>query len=378
VCTVQIGIPREARAHERRVALTPSGVRALVHQGHHVWVETGAGAAAGFPDSDYQSAGATVVFGRSEPFLRAELVTCVHSPDPAEYELLQPHQIVVAFWALPTARPADVRALMEREITAVGLEAIEDERGRAPVLTSMSEIAGSLAAIIGAGLLLNEFGGNGILLGGAPGVPPANFVILGAGVLGRSAARAALGMGAQVTLLDLSVEHLREAMGALPSGTTTMLSTLPNIEKALGFADIVLGAVAVHGQRAPILVKRESLARMKPRSVVMDLSIDMGGCFETSRPTAFPDPTYVVDGVLHFCVPNLPSAAARSATLALTNAQLPFLQEVARDGFEAATVALPALGRGTYLHRGRCVRESLARALQVPCEPLHGAGGAEA
>jgi len=378
VGTVQIGIPREARGLERRVALTPSGVRALVQQGHRVWIETGAGVAAGFPDSDYQSAGATVVFGRSEPFLRADLVACVHHPDPAEYDLLQPNQIVFAFWALPTARPADVRVLVQREITAVGLEAIEDERGRAPVLTSMSEIAGSLAAIFGAGLLLNEFGGRGILLGGAPGVPPANFVVLGAGVLGRSAARAALGMGAQVTLLDVSVEHLRHAMAALPAGTTTMLSTLPNIEKALGFADIVVGAVAVHGQRAPILVPRELLSRMKPRSVVMDLSIDMGGCFETSRPTGFPDTTYVVDGILHFCVPNLPSAAARSATLALTNAQLPFLQEVAGHGFEAALVAEPALGRGTYLHRGRCVRESLARALQMPCEPLPGLGGTEA
>jgi alanine dehydrogenase len=267
---------------------------------------------------------------------------------------------------------------MAREVTAVGLEAIEDEFGRAPVLTSMSEIAGSLAAIFGAGLLLNEFGGKGILLGGAPGVPPANFVVLGAGVLGRAAARAALGMGAQVTLLDVSVDRLREAMAALPAGTTTMLSTQPNIEKALGFADIVVGAAAVHGQRAPILVRRESLARMKPRSVVMDLSIDMGGCFETSRPTTFPDTTYVVDGILHFCVPNLPSTAARSATLALTNAQLPFLQEVARDGFEGAVVAAPALARGTYLHHGRCVRDSLARALGIPCEPLPAPGSAEA
>ena len=222
---MHIGIPREVRVNERRVALTPSGVRTLIHDGHSVWVETGAGAAAGFPDSDYQSAGATIVFARAESFLRADLVACVHSPDPSEYELLQPGQIVFGFWALATARAADVQRLVDREITAVGLEAIEDERGRAPVLTSMSEIAGSLAVVVGAGLLLNEFGGKGILFGGAPGVPPANFVVLGAGVLGRSAARAALGMGAQVTLLDLSVSHLREAVEALPPGATTMLST---------------------------------------------------------------------------------------------------------------------------------------------------------
>jgi len=375
---MDIGIPREIRLREHRVALTPSGVRTLVQKGHRVWVEADAGLAAGHANAEYQSAGAQVAYSRHEVFARAALVATVFAPEPSEYAHLPKDQVIFGFWGLPAARPEDFRALVESEVTAVGLEAIEDDAGHAPVRTSMSEIAGSLAVIVGSGLLLNEFGGKGILLGGAPGVPPANFVVLGAGVLGRSAARAALGMGAQVTLLDVSVEHLREAMAALPAGTTTMLSTLPNIEKALGFADIVLGAVAVHGQRAPILVPRQLLARMKPRSVVMDLSIDMGGCFETSRPTSFPDTSYVVDGILHFCVSNLPSAAARSATLALTNAQLPFLQEVAGTGFEAAIVTSPALGRGTYLHRGRCVRESLARALQIPCEPLPGPGGAEA
>lgn len=367
---MQIGIPKESRARERRVALTPSGVRALVQQGHRVWVETGAGAGAGYPDADYQSAGATVVFGRMEAFLRAEIVASVYAPEPAEFELFQPGQTAFAFWALPTVRPGDVKILQERGITAVGLEAIEDDKGQAPVLTAMSEIAGGLAPIIGAGLLLSEFGGKGILLGGAPGVPPAHFVVLGAGVLGRTAARGALGMGAQVTLLDRSVEMLREAGRELGAGATTMLSTQPNIEKALGFADLVLGAVAVHGQRAPILVRRDMLARMKPRSVVMDLSIDMGGCFETSRPTNFPDPTYLVDGILHFCVPNLPSAAARSATLALTNAQLPFLEAVAAQGADAAFASIPELKRGVYLYRGRCVRESLGRLLGLPCEPL--------
>lgn len=367
---MQIGIPKESRARERRVALTPSGVRALVQQGHRVWVETGAGAGAGYPDADYQSAGATVVFGRMEAFLRAEIVASVYAPEPAEFELFQPGQTAFAFWALPTVRPGDVKILQDRGITAVGLEAIEDDKGQAPVLTAMSEIAGGLAPIIGAGLLLSEFGGKGILLGGAPGVPPAHFVVLGAGVLGRTAARGALGMGAQVTLLDRSVEMLREAGRELGAGATTMLSTQPNIEKALGFADLVLGAVAVHGQRAPILVRRDMLARMKPRSVVMDLSIDMGGCFETSRPTNFPDPAYLVDGILHFCVPNLPSAAARSATLALTNAQLPFLEAVAAQGADAAFASIPELKRGVYLYRGRCVRESLGRLLGLPCEPL--------
>lgn len=365
-----IGIPKEARAGEHRVALTPSGVKALVHSGSRVFVETGAGHAAGHPDADYQSAGATISYSRMEAFARAELVAGVQAPEPSEYELLQPGQLVVAFWGLPAARPEDVRALLERRITAVGLEAIEDEKGRAPVLTSMSEIAGALAVTVGGGLLLNEFGGKGILLGGVPGVPPAHLVILGAGVLGRAAARAGLGAGADVTLLDVSVGRLRSAAIEVGRPVTTMLATRPNLEKALSFADLALGAVAVHGERAPLVVTRGMLRLMKPRSVVMDLSIDMGGCFESSRPTAFPTPTYELDGVLHFCVPNLPSVAARTATLALTNVVLPYLSVVAEKGFVQALDDVPNLRRGTYLHAGRCRRESLAHALSLPSEPL--------
>ena len=364
-----VGIPKEARAGEHRVALTPSGVKALVHAGSRVFIETGAGHAAGHPDADYQSAGATISHGRMEAFARADLVVSVHAPTPLEYQLLRPGQTLFAFWMLPTLRSEDVRALLERRITAVGLEAIEDDAGCAPVLTSMSEIAGALAVTVGAGLLLNEFGGKGILLGGVAGVPPAHLVILGAGVLGRAAARAGLGAGADVTLLDINVERLRNAMLEVGRPVTTMLTTRPNLEKALSFADLVLGAVAIHGERAPILVTRPMLRLMKPRSVVMDLSIDMGGCFETSRPTAFPTPSYETDGVLHFCVPNLPSVAARTATLALTNVLLPYLSAVAERGLESALQQLPELRRGTYLHQGRCLREGLARALGLPPEP---------
>jgi alanine dehydrogenase len=371
---MDVGIPRETRLRERRVSLTPSAVKALVQHGHRVWVESGAGAGAGHADADYESAGARIAFSRMEAFTRGGVLTAVFAPDPREYELLQPGQVVFAFWALPAARPEDLRALIARQVTAVGLEAIEDDQGRAPVLTSMSEIAGALAVIMGGGLLLNEFGGKGILLSGVPGVPPAQFVVLGAGVLGRSAARAAQAAGAQVTLLDERVEHLRQAALEVGPPVTTMLSTRPNLEKALAFADLVLGAVAVRGARAPLLVTRDMLRLMKPRSVVMDLSIDMGGCFETSRPTSFPDPAYEVDGILHFCVPNLPSVAARSATLALTNAVLPYLHAVGA-GFETAARTHADLARGTYLYRGRCVRESLARAFQLPLEALPGEAG---
>jgi alanine dehydrogenase len=372
---MDIGIPRETRAGEHRVALTPWGVKTLVQRGHRVWVETGAGSWAGHPDADYQSAGATVAFSRLEPFARGRLVAAVAAPEPSAYELLQSGQVVFAFWHLPAMRPEDVRALAAREVCAVGLEAIEDARGNAPVLTSMSEIAGGLAVTVGGGLLLNEFGGKGILLGGAPGVPPAQLVILGAGVVGRSAARAALGLGAQVTLLDASVERLRLAAAELGRPLTTMLVSRPNLEKALAFADLVLGAVAVHGQRAPVLVTREMLALMKPRSVVLDLSIDMGGCFETSRPTFFPNPTYEVDGILHFCVPNLPAVAARSTSLALTNAVLPYLIDVADAGLEAALRSRVDLRRGVYLHGGGCTRSSLARATGLSLVSLPGEEG---
>lgn len=367
---MDIGVPREGRAGEHRVALTPLGVKALVQRGHRAWVETGAGWGAGHPDSDYQSAGASIAFSRMEALARPQLLAGVFAPAPADYPLLHPGQVCFAFWGLPASRPEDLRELLEREVTAIGLEAIEDENGRAPILTTMSEIAGSLALTLGAGLLLNEFGGKGILIGGAPGVPPAQLVILGAGVLGRSAARAAVGAGAHVVLLDQDVDRLREAVAAVGSSVITMLATAPNVEKALAFADLVLAAAAVRGQRAPLLVTRDMLRLMKPRTVVMDLSIDMGGCFETSRPTAFPHPVYEVDGILHFCVPNVPSVAARSTTLALTNAVLPYLAEVADRGFPQALAARPELRSGTYLHRGRCVKESLARAFGLPFEPL--------
>jgi len=369
---MDIGIPRETRPREHRVALTPSGVRVLVQQAHRVWVEAEAGTDAGHPNADYQAAGAQIAYSRHEVFARAGLVTTVFAPAPSEYGHLEKDQVVFGFWALPAARPEDFRDLLGRGITAVGFEAIEDDAGNAPVRTSMSEIAGSLAVIMGSTLMLNEHGGKGILLGGVAGVPPAHFVVLGAGVLGRSAARAAMGLGAQVTLLDQSVAHLREAAREVPPGFTTMVATVPNIEKALSFADLVLGAVAVHGQRAPVLVTRPMLRLMKPRTVVLDLSIDMGGCFETSRPTSLTSPTYEVDGVLHCCIPNLPSVAARSATQAFTNATLPYLQAVAEGGVEAALRAHPDLARGTYLYRGCCASELLARTFGVEWSRLPG------
>lgn len=363
---MQIGIPKEKGAQEHRVALTPSGVKALTQHGARVVVERGAGHDAGFSDEDFQGAGASTVYSRAEVFGRSDLVVCIQPPDRGSFEFLRPGHVVLANWALPAARPEDFTALQEREITAVGLEVIESEDGKASVRICMAEIAGKLALTIGSGLLLNEFGGKGILLSGAPGVPSASMVIIGAGVLGRAAAEAALGVGAHVLLLDRSVEHLRYACNHLGHGVPTMLATKPNIDKVLSFADLLLLAAAVPGQRAPLLITREQLKLMRRRTVIMDLAIDMGGCCETSRPTYFPTPTYEVDGIIHFCVPNLPSVAARSATLALTNALLPTLLEIVEKGFDRAFAENRGLCQGVYLHRGGCCMESLARVFDVP------------
>lgn len=367
---MEFGIPKERRPHEHRVSLTPSGVAALVQAGQKVWVERGAGEEAGFSDENYQQAGAHLVYSRQELFARARVVVGVHAPGSSEFHLLQPNQAILAFWALPAASPQEIKDLLATGVTSIGFEVIEDNRGHAPVLTSMSEIAGRLAVTIGSGLLLNEFGGKGILFSGVPGVPPANFVVIGAGALGKAAAQMAHGMGASVVLLDRSVDHLREAAAAVGPQVPTMLASPANIAKVLAFADLVLLAAAVRGERAPLLITREMLKLMKPHAVLMDLSIDMGGCAETSRPTYFPDPVYVVDGIRHFCVPNLPSVAARSATLALTNALLPYLLAVAQKGLPQALEEIPELARGTYVYSGRLTHQHLAELLGLPSTPL--------
>lgn len=367
---MEFGIPKETKPHEHRVALTPSGVEALVRAGARVWVERGAGAGAGFEDDEYERAGARLAYSRQEVFSRAQVVVCVHGPSPQDYVLLRPGLVVMGFWALPAARPEDVDALLATGASVVGYEIIEDAHGHAPVLTSMSEIAGRLAVTIGSGLLLNEFGGKGILFSGVPGVPPANFVVIGAGALGRAAAQAALGMGASVVLLDRSVAHLRAAAQAVGHAVPTMLASPANIEKAISFADLVLLSAAVRGERAPLLISRDMLRKMKPRAVLMDLSIDMGGCAETSRPTYFPDPVYTVDGIRHFCVPNLPSVAARSATLALTNTLLPYLSAIADKGFAEALRVTPELAVGTYMYQGNLVHGGLGRIFGKPAVDL--------
>ena len=367
---MDFGLVRERQPFEHRVGLTPGGVRALTSDGHRVWVESSAGVDAGFSDEAYEAAGATIVFSEEEVVLRSGVLVRVSPPRPAEFALLQPGQVVLSSWHLAVAPRERFVALLERGVTTVGFEIIEDDDGVAPVLQAMGEIAGRIAVIMGSGLLLNEFGGKGMLIGGAPGIPPASVVILGAGTLGTCAAMTARGIGAHVVVLDRDIGALRRLQNRVGSSVPTMLATRASIEKALEFADIFLCAVAVHGERAPVLVTREMLRLMKPRSIIMDLSIDQGGCCETSRPTDFSNPTYEVDGVIHFCVPNLPSQASRASTRALTNAILPYVEEIGAKGFDRAVRECPALRRGTYTYNGACVRESLARAFEVPFTPV--------
>ena len=363
---MDIGLVKDRRPFEHRVGLTPGAVRVLTEKGHRVYVEDGAGIEAGFDNRTYERAGATVVFSEDDVLLRSELVIRVSPPQPADYGRFQEDQVVVSSWHLALA-PADAfSVLLDRKITTVGYEIIEEDDGRAPVLQAMSEIAGRLAVVVGSGLLLNEFGGKGLLICGAPGIPPASMVILGAGTLGRAAARYAQGIGAHVVILDRDIDAMRKLQDHVGYDVPTMLAIPANIEKALAFADLVVCGVAVLGERTPVLVTREMLKTMKPRSVIIDLSIDQGGCCETSRPTDFSSPTYEVDDIIHFCVPNLPSSASRAATRALTNSIFPYIAEIADKGFDRAIRSNRAIHRGTYTYNGHSVRKRLADELGVP------------
>jgi len=363
---MDVGLVKDRQPFEHRIGLTPGGVKALTDRGHRVYVENDAGLGAGFSNEVYQQVGATVVYSEEDVLLRSELVLRISPPQPSEYGRYQPGQTVLSSWHLALA-PADrFSVLLENKITTVGYEIIEDDDGHAPVLQAMSEIAGRLAVTLGAGLMLNEFGGKGLLIAGAPGIPPASMVILGGGTLGRAAAEFGQGIGAHVVVLDRDVNALRRVQERVGADVPTMIATRRNIEKALAFADIFICAVAVHGERTPILVTRDMLGMMKPKSVIMDLSIDQGGCCETSRPTDFSAPTYEVDDIIHFCVPNLPSTASRASTRALTNSILPFIEEISNKGFSTAIRDCGALRRGTYTYDGYCVRPRLAEQLGVP------------
>lgn len=360
---MNFGVPKEVRPLEYRVGLTPAGVDALAKAGHQVFVERNAGLSAGFRDRDYQAVGGNIVYSASEAYGRADVVVKVTRPTEDEYRWFRSGQMIMAFMHVAVASPDLMQAFQDQEITVVAYETIERGDGMLPVLLPTSEVAGRMAPLIAGQLLESVDGGRGILLSGIPGVPPAAVVILGAGVLGANAARTFLGMGAEVTVLDKDLQALQQLDRELQGHVGTMLANPYNIAKAVSFADVLVGAVAVPGERAPVLVSRSMVRSMEPRAVIIDFSIDMGGCIETSRPTSHIDPSYVEEGVLHYCVPNVPARVARTASYALSNAILPYLLDIGQQGVNLALRTNEGLRRGVNVFEGRLAHPGVAAAL---------------
>ena len=344
---MNIGVIRERRALDRRVALTPPVVRRLAEAGHTVWVETGAGEGAFFRDPEYIRAGAQIAYSPAEVLQRSQLAVKISTPTLEEVELCPPGMALMAFYHLAVADARMARKLAERSITAIGCEIIQEEHGQFPVLAAISEIAGQMSVQIAAHLLRSSSGGRGILLGGTPGVPPATVVVLGAGTVGSWAAHAALAAGARVTVLDIDPGKLRRLMAHVPS-VATCLADRETVAAAVASADVVIGAVYVAGARAPRLVTREMVESMKHGAAILDVSIDQGGCVETSRPTSIAEPTFVCHGVTHFCVPNFTADLGRSSSMAIAQAVLPYVAAMASSGVAEALAAMPELARGVY------------------------------
>ncbi len=362
---MRIGVPKEIKSHEYRVGLTPGSVRELVHHGHQVVVEANAGEGIGCADSAYRAAGAVIVDSAAEVFAAADLVVKVKEPQPVEFPLLRDGQILFTYLHL-APDPGQTRALMESGCIAIAYETVTDAAGRLPLLAPMSEVAGRMSVQVGAHCLEKEQGGSGVLLGGVPGVAPAKVVVLGGGVVGGNATRMAVGLGARVVVLDRSLTRLAQIDELLLNTVETAFATLDSIEHHVLEADLLIGAVLVPGASAPRLVSRELVAGMRKGSVAVDVAIDQGGCLATSRPTTHADPTYVAEGVVHYCVTNMPGAVARTSAFALNNATLPFVLELANRGLDAALGHDPHFRAGLNVHRGRITHPAVARDLAHP------------
>ena len=346
-----VGVVREIREHEYRVGMTPDGVRQLVADGHTVLVETGAGAGSGLGDEQYKAAGAGIVPDAATVYAQAELIVKVKEPLPSEYDLLRPDLTVMAYFHLASSESL-TRALLRSGATCIAYETIQTPDGRLPCLTPMSEVAGRMAVQEGAKYLEKPMRGRGILLSGVPGVAPAEVLILGGGVVGTSAARVAAGLGARVAVLDINLERLRRIEEVMPPNVIGLMSNDHNLRLHLPRADLVIGAVLVAGGRAPVLITRDMLKLMQPGAVIVDVCIDQGGCVETSRPTTHSDPVFEVDGIMHYCVTNMPGAVGRTSTFALTNATFPFVRRIANLGLEGAVTHDFALRSGVNIVSG--------------------------
>ncbi len=365
---MRIGVPREIKVHEYRVGLVPAAARELVEAGHEVLVETRAAAGIGFTDADYQRVGARIAATADEVFANSDLVIKVKEPQPQECARLRKGQVLFTYLHL-AADKAQTEALLKSGATCVAYETVTAPDGSLPLLTPMSEVAGRMSVQVGASCLQKANGGRGILLGGVPGVAPAKVVILGGGVSGTHAAEMAVGMRADVTVVDRSVRRLRELSALFGPSLRTEYSTQEHIDALVIDADLVIGAVLIAGAAAPRLVTRDMVRRMKAGSVLVDIAIDQGGCFETSRPTTHAEPTYVVDDVIHYCVTNMPGAVPRTSTFALGNATLPFARKLADLGWKAALAADPHLANGLNVHAGHVTHAAVAHDLGYDYKP---------
>jgi alanine dehydrogenase len=359
---MDIGIPKERRDLEMRVGLTPYGVRLLTAAGHVCYVEQGAGEGAGFSDHDYQRANGRIVYSSEEAHVRADMVLKVTRPTREELVWLREGQIVCGFLHLAAARKETVETLVDRRVTAIAYETIQQDDGHLPVLKPMSEVAGRMAPQIAATCLQSNMGGRGVLLSGVPGVPPARVAILGAGVLGINAARAFYGLGANVLVLDRDLDRLYQIDDMFQGHVSTMVAYSFNVARVARFVEVLIGAVLVPGGRAPVVVTRAMVRTMKKGAAILDFSIDQGGCVETSRPTTLRDPVFVEEDVVHFCVPNAPGVLPRTSTHAFNNVAWPYIRRIAAVGLNQAVGEMPALARGIATRDGKIVSEALAAA----------------
>ena len=364
-----VGVPKEVKDHETRVGLVPSGAAELCEAGHTVLVETHAGEGSSLPDEEYARAGAQIVPGAAAVWNEAELVVKVKEPQPSEYGYFRPGLILFTYLHLAPL-PELTEQLLCTGVSGVAYETIVERDGSLPLLTPMSEVAGRMSVQVGAKYLERPNGGRGILLGGIPGVAPANVAILGGGVVGTNAARMALGMGAHVTIIDKNLNRLRQLDDIFNGMVVTLASNRFTIAETLRLTDLVIGSVLIPGAAAPKLVRRDMIAAMRRGSVAVDVAIDQGGCFETSRPTTHTDPIYFVDNVLHYCVSNMPAAVPHTSTFGLTNATFPYLRELADKGLEAACAAHPGLAEGVNTYRGQVTYKAVAESQNRPWKAL--------
>jgi alanine dehydrogenase len=374
---MRIGVPTEIKTDEYRVAITPAGVRELTEHGHEVVIQAGAGDGSVIPDAEYEAQGARMVPDAAAVFEEAEMILKVKEPMPSEVEMLRPDHVLFTYLHLAPA-PELTKGLCDSGAICIAYETVEDSHGRLPLLAPMSEVAGRIATQAGAFMLERPLGGRGVLLGGVPGVAAGTVLIIGGGVVGMNAAFIAMGMEAEVYVFDRNLDRLRELDVAFGGRASTVYSSTLAVEQMLPKADLVIGAVLVHGARAPYVIHREQLGLMKTRAVLVDVSIDQGGCFETSRPTTHSDPTYEVDGITHYCVTNMPGAVPITSTFALTNATLPYAITIADNGVQGAIARDPGLRTGVNVARGHVTHPAVAEGVGLPITPVEEILGATA